>query len=244
MCPECSKSKKVLLVKALHANFISISQICDDDVQVKFTKTNCLVVDKDGNNLMKGTLSLNNCYLVDVPTGDIQCLLTKQAELNLWHQKTGHSNIKNLFKVARQGIVRGFPMISGSADLVYKECQIGKHIKVVSKGTDCTNTNNKLELFHMDLMGPMQTESLGGICFALVVDDFSRFTLSKLLQEKSGTVAAIVELVVQLQSEKEIKLKAIRSDHGREFENSELTHFCIKNGIKHPFSAPIIAPTK
>jgi len=34
-----------------------------------------------------------------------------------------------------------------------------------------------LELLHMDLMGPMQVESLGGRRYAfVVVDDYSRFT--------------------------------------------------------------------
>lgn len=101
--PEMLKIEKVLLVKGLHVNLINISQICDDDVQVKFTKRQCLVVDKVGNNLMKGTRSSNNYYLVDVPKRNIQCFLTKQADLNLSHRKIGHLNIKNLLKVARQG---------------------------------------------------------------------------------------------------------------------------------------------
>lgn len=84
------------------------------------------MVDKDGNNLVKGTRSSNNCYLVDVATGNNQCFLTKQAELNLWHQKTGHLNMNNVMKVARQGIIRGLHIISDSADLVCGECQIGK----------------------------------------------------------------------------------------------------------------------
>ena len=30
----------------------------------------------------------------------------------------------------------------------------------------------------------------------------------------------------------------IRSDHGTEFENSKINHFCMKNSTSHNFSAP------
>jgi hypothetical protein len=38
-------------------------------------------------------------------------------------------------------------------------------------------TSKVLELLHVDLMGPMQVESLGGKRYAfVVVDDYSRYT--------------------------------------------------------------------
>jgi hypothetical protein len=46
-------------------------------------------------------------------------------------------------------------------------------------------TSRVLELLHMDLMGPMQFESLGGKRYAfVVVDDFSRFTWINFIREK------------------------------------------------------------
>lgn len=76
----------------------------------------------------------------------------------------------------------------------------------------------------MDLIGLMLTDSIWGKKFAL---------------ECRCAVVAIVELIIQLHTEKEAKLKNIRSDHGQEFENSELTDFGPKHGINHQFSAPI-----
>ena len=35
-----------------------------------------------------------------------------------------------------------------------------------------------------------------------------------------------------------LKISRIRSDHGKEFENSFFKSFCGKNGIKHEFSIP------
>ena len=43
--PGLQKLKDVLLIDRLKANFISISQLCDLDLFVKFTKDKCIVED-------------------------------------------------------------------------------------------------------------------------------------------------------------------------------------------------------
>lgn len=47
-------------------------------------------------------------------------------------------------------------------------------------------TSRVLELFHMDLIGPMQVKSLGGKRYVYVcVDGYTRFTWIDFLREKS-----------------------------------------------------------
>ena len=47
-------------------------------------------------------------------------------------------------------------------------------------------TSQPLELFHIDLMGPMRTESMGGKRYIMVVVvDFSRYFWVEFLREKS-----------------------------------------------------------
>jgi len=53
----------VLLVEGLTANLITISQLCDLGLQVKFTKCECQISDEKGEVLMRGTRSKDNCYL-------------------------------------------------------------------------------------------------------------------------------------------------------------------------------------
>ena len=51
----------------------------------------------------------------------------------------------------------------------------------------------------MDLMGPMQVESLGGKRYAyVVVDDFSRFTWVNFIKEKSDVFEVFKELFQKL----------------------------------------------
>ena len=72
----------------------------------------------------------------------------------------------------------------------------------------------------------------------VVVDDFTRYTWVVLPKDKSKAVDKMIHLCKKLQVEKNIQVAWIRSDHGREFENSKLISFCNDQGIKQEFSAP------
>ena len=97
-----------------------------------------------------------------------------------------------------------------------------------------------LELLHVDLMGPTRIESLGGKNYIMVmVNDFTRFTLVILLRSKSEAPHHIELLCKRVQNEKGLKVEQIQSDHGKEFENSQLESFCTSAVIAQEFSTPI-----
>jgi len=90
----------VLLVKGLTANLISISQLCNLGLQVNFTKSECQISDEKGGVQMRGTRSKDNCYLwVSQEEAFIStCLLRKEEEIKLWHQRLGHLHLKGMKK--------------------------------------------------------------------------------------------------------------------------------------------------
>ena len=56
-------------------------------------------------------------------------------------------------------------------------CQLGKQVRSSHKVTQHLFTTRTLKLLHMDLIGRMKVESLGGKRYAFVcVDDFSRYS--------------------------------------------------------------------
>ena len=76
----------------------------------------------------------------------------------------------------------------------------------------------------------------------LTVDDFTRFSWVNFLREKSDTFDAFQALVPKIHNDQGVsigRIIRIRTDHGREFENSSFSNFCDMYGIKHEFSAPI-----
>ena len=91
----------------------------------------------------------------------------------------------------------------------------------------------------MDLMGPTRTESMGGKCYIMVVvDDFSRYSWVEFLREKSEAYDKMERQCKRLYNEKGVPIVKIRSDHGKEFENTKFEAFCNEHGIKKEFSAP------
>ena len=52
----------VLYVEGLRVNLLSISQICDQDFMVLFSKGKCLVMNESGKKLISGVRTLDNCY--------------------------------------------------------------------------------------------------------------------------------------------------------------------------------------
>ncbi|KAK0573378.1 hypothetical protein LWI29_007216 [Acer saccharum] len=162
-------------------------------------------------------------------------------QIELWHERLGHMNFRDLRTLGKFNCVRGLPKLGKKANGICGPCQQGKQTKSMHKKGKYLTTKEPLELLHMDLMGPMQTESLGGKRYIFVcVDDFSRFTWTYFLREKSETFDKFKMLCTKLQNEMNSNIrsiKRIRSDHGREFENATFETFCGL-GISHEFSAP------
>ena len=70
--PGLPEIANVLYVEGLKVNLLSISQICDQDFMVLFSKGKCLVMDEFGKKLISGVRTLDNCYGL-VPNVDIVC---------------------------------------------------------------------------------------------------------------------------------------------------------------------------
>ena len=60
-----------------------------------------------------------------------------------------------------------------------------------------------------------------------------------MLREKSEAFDQAHILFKKIQNEQDYLIKRIRSDHGREFENSIFEDFCAQHGIQQEFSFPI-----
>jgi hypothetical protein len=69
------------------------------------------------------------------------CLITKEDEVKLWHQKLGHLNFRSMKRAISEEAISGLPRL-----MIEESSICGKmpHQKL----------QQLLELLHMDLMGP------------------------------------------------------------------------------------------
>ena len=185
---------------------------------------------------MLGVKSSNNCYLLSHPQN---ALLVGKDELGEWHEKLGHMSVEMMIKLSNKNLVKGMPVFDNKARLSCGACATGKQTRAVHPVTGQKSSSRIQEMIQKDLMGPTEVASIAGKRYIMVcVDDFSRYTWTEFLKEKSDAFQAFERLCKQLMVQKDLKIKRIRSDHGREFENSQFEDFCNQHGIIHEFSAP------
>ncbi|GJU63533.1 retrovirus-related pol polyprotein from transposon TNT 1-94 [Tanacetum coccineum] len=118
--------------------------------------------------------------------------------------------------------------------------KMGKQAHASHKAKNRVSTTRCLELLHMDLFGPFAVQSYGGNRYTLViVDDYSRYTWTKFLKDKTEAFDQFEIFSRKIQNQLGCSIVSIRTDHGREFDNEvQFGEFCNANGITHNFSAP------
>lgn len=156
-CIRLPSLDNVLLVKGMTTNLISISQLCYEGVKVNFTKSECLVTNEKNEFLMRGVRSKDNCYLWSSKETNYAstCQISKEDEVNPWHQKLGHLHLKGMKKIMSKEAIRGIPRLRIEEGKICGECQIGKKTKMSHPKLQHQTTSKVLELLHMDLIWPM-----------------------------------------------------------------------------------------
>jgi hypothetical protein len=199
--PGHGTSQEALYMEGLKANLLSISQFCDNDLVVQFSKKECNIFDSSGKWLMGGERIADNCYGLPGLTVDPQIFCNKATidYSELWHQRLGHLNFTDMLKIASKDIVKDLPKMEKTGKGICGSCQLGRQTRAAHKKTSGIQTSRNLELLHMDLMGPTRTASLGGRRYILViVDDFSRYTWAIPLREKSDAFDAAQRLLKKI----------------------------------------------
>ena len=134
--------------------------------------------------------------------------------------------------------VRGLKDVTFEKDKLCSACPAGKQVANTHPTKAYLSTSRVLELLHMDLFEPTTYASLGGNKYYLViVDDYSRYTWTFFLQDKAEVASIFKKFAKTAQNQFDVKIKKIRSDNGKEFDNTNIEEYCDEIGIKHEFSS-------
>nr|GEW42188.1 retrovirus-related Pol polyprotein from transposon TNT 1-94 [Tanacetum cinerariifolium] len=158
-----------------------------------------------------------------------------------FRQHTCH--IRNMDKVdllqARKDLVRGLLLLKYDKDHLCPSCQLGKS-KNASHPFKTENINVEvLSTLHMDLYGPMRTESINKKKYVLViVDDYTIFGWVRFLRTKDETPEVFLKFLKNTQRALNATVRMVRTDNGTEFVNKTLTDLFESVGITHQTSVP------
>lgn len=145
-----------------------------------------MLFDKTRYLMIKTTRSTNRLYEVKLQANIIECLqLTSLSESSKWHARLGHINTEAMNTMLSKGFVTGIPDIQ-----ILKEtcvsCLLGKQTRKPFPQATSYRATQPLELVHGDLCGPISPPTSGQKRYVFVlIDDFTRYMWSILLEEKS-----------------------------------------------------------
>ncbi|KAK4388420.1 Retrovirus-related Pol polyprotein from transposon TNT 1-94 [Sesamum angolense] len=151
----------------------------------------------------------------------------------LWHRRLGHFNFQGLKILHQKKMMTDLPQIQ-AIEGACEACLQGKqHKKPFPSGTSW-RAKAVLELIHTDVCGPMRTPSHEqNRYFILFIDDYSRMTWVYFMREKSEVFKVFKKFKNQVEKQSGRSIKVLRSDRGKEYNNSEFDKFCEEEGIEH-----------
>ena len=116
------------------------------------------------------------------------------ATANIWHKRFGHLGENNLRKLINRDMVLNLECSTKELDFC-ESCAIGKACSLPFPRHSESRATEVLELLHTDVIGPMQTPSIGGAKYIVTfIDDMSRFVWVRFITHKSEVLKKFKEV--------------------------------------------------
>eukprot|EP00171_Calliarthron_tuberculosum_P004153 IDg4153t1 len=250
------KSRRVTLENVKHVpelrfQLISISAIAQRGMQTEFDEEGARIIRKiDQKVICSGSL-VKGLYSLDVAK-DPEKALT--ASIGRWHERLAHINFSGISSMVKNNVVRGIQLTTSNSKPCCIGCIMGKSDRTAIPKASNRKTKSLLELVHSDVIGPIETESIGGARYVITfIDDKSKWTVEYTMHRKSESLdcfkkykayaerhtnqvlrsISFNEFEGSFNGSGVIKLKRLRSDNGGEYLSNEFKSYLETNGIKH-----------
>ncbi|XP_076395897.1 uncharacterized protein LOC105663718 [Megachile rotundata] len=164
----------------------------------------------------------------------------KYSDIEIWHQRLGHLNLKDLHLMSKTQAVSGFKLKNNSE---FSNCEICITQKLTSSPFTSRDSRSKqrFDIIYSDLCGPMRVSSIGGArYFMTLIDDYTRWCEVYFLKSKDEATSKLIEYKNFVENQTGLKVKAFHSDNGKKFCNSEMDQILKNCGIQRRLTIPHI----
>ncbi|KAM0029839.1 putative RNA-directed DNA polymerase [Helianthus debilis subsp. tardiflorus] len=218
-------------------NLLSVGQLMKVGYRVLFDDDACTITHKStGKVICMVPMAANNTFPFDIERKVDTALVVDGSDSSLWHSRYGHLHEQALQQLSKDNMVTGLPFIGNINQC--EGCIYGKQTRR-SFPARTWRTNSPLQLIHADLVGPMQTKSMGGnFYFFLLTDDYTRMSWVYFLNKKSESLEMFKKFKIKVEKESGYSIKALRTDRGGEFVGKAFNDFCALHGIRRDLTAP------
>jgi len=229
------KLTNAIYVPELKNNLISIPQITKNGFKVIFYKNHAVVKRNDGTTAMIAQ-KRNELYVVDIAEDGTLQTSTNPEKSKRWHQRFGHLNYMDLKNLQTNNMVKGLNLNTKNINADCEICARGKIHQLPFKSPG-QRQKEKLGLVHSDICGPMNKESLGGAkYFATFTDDYTRYTETVMLRQRSDVLTAFKNFKKRVEKETGCVIKRLRTDNAKEYTSKEFKKFLEDEGIARQLS--------
>lgn len=232
---------RVMYVPDLRTNLLSVSAIADRGFKLTFDEKGAVIFDKKGKVWARAD-RIGNLYYVrqcQEVVNNIEMKSLSRKMIDIWHERLGHVNERDLKSMAKHGLVDGLK-ISDSDKL--SECEVCAREKQACKPFPTGNqerTKDLLEIVHTDVCGPMRHSSVGGkTYFVTFIDDKSRYCQVRFINSKSEVLNVFKSYKAEVETFTGNKIKFLQSDNGLEYVNREFNNFLKIHGIQRRLTVP------
>lgn len=200
---------------------------------VLFNKEGGKIIDQEGKIVVTAS-EINGIYKVNEIKEKNQIngiAYCAEDDGLLWHRRMGHLNRKSLSILHNETIgITSKKILCGE---LCQSCLEGKQSRF-QFNHNLMRSNDKLDLIHIDLCGPMETESYGSSRYIMtLVDDYSRKMLVYFLSNKYDVSKIFEEFKNLVERQTGKRIKKVRSDNGTEFVSHVFENMLKRSGIVH-----------
>lgn len=227
---------EVLYAPDLVTNVISVGQLTKNGFGVEFSQSKCEIKYK-GKQIAVADIK-GDLYVMRRP--DMVCVVLEHNEkcIHTLHRKMGHRDPNAIRKMISNGSIVGLEIVECGIREMCDVCLKGKMTRTPFPKKSLSESSATMDLVHTDVCGPMQTATPGGKRYIVTfIDDFSSFTIIRLLAHKSEVGDAIRNFVEFCETKFHRKPKIVRSDRGGEYTGKRLADYFAVNGIQTQLTA-------
>ena len=248
------KLSNVLYVPESRVRLISIVALNKSgDYTTHFNSNGCWVTNKSNTVIVRGSLSTSKrLYVLSTKTPSVQhrkapaisesanaALSTITPDLETWHRRLGHCNIRSIIDMAKSEVSEGMQIDLSCRPAKCDHCALGKQSRTpVPKTRDGEKAKERLGRVYVDLCGPTAVTSRAGNLYCMnLIDDYSGYVWTVPIRNKAEACDALKAWHKAVTTQSGNKLRILVSDNG-ELVSRSMRDWCLAEGIEHQTTAP------
>nr|GEU44069.1 hypothetical protein [Tanacetum cinerariifolium] len=150
-------------VDGLKHNLISISQLCDANFKVLFTKNQGTIFNQN-DEVVLIALRRRDVYIIDMSSYNKESNIDFFAKASLsvnwiWHERLSHLKFKNINNLAKHNLISGLLFLTFSKDKNCSVCEKGKHHRASFKTKRSLSINKKMENLNEAMVNKLRNDN-------------------------------------------------------------------------------------